>query len=310
MPRNNHLSKSTPLLTIFTAPKPFTDVHIDVIQRNAIQSWMNLDDAVDVLLVGDEEGLSKVATQYKIGNIPHVERNEQGTPLVSSIFQEARDVTSSHLLAYVNADVILLPDFVRAAVEVNEQLERFLVIGQRWDLMVQQQIEFSEGWDARIRSRVNAEGRLHAPAGSDYFIFPRSLFTELPDFAIGRAGWDNWMIYHAKQQGWKIVDATPSLMAVHQEHGYAHLPDGKPHYGLRESSRNEAIAGGSQNLYMVLDSDKQLINGRVCAPIPSLVRALRRFEVWLTPQSGLRSGVRWSLARKFRRLRRKVSGSL
>ena len=33
-------SYQVPLITIFTAPKPFTDPHIDVIQRNAIQSWL------------------------------------------------------------------------------------------------------------------------------------------------------------------------------------------------------------------------------------------------------------------------------
>ena len=32
----------------------------------------------------------------------------------------------------------------------------------------------------------------------------------MPDFAIGRAGWDNWMIYHARQQGWPVIDGTPS----------------------------------------------------------------------------------------------------
>ena len=38
------------LLTIFTAPKPFTHPHINVIQRNAIRSWMQLDD-VEVIII-------------------------------------------------------------------------------------------------------------------------------------------------------------------------------------------------------------------------------------------------------------------
>ena len=29
-------------LTIFTAPKPFTDPHINLIQRNALRSWLAL----------------------------------------------------------------------------------------------------------------------------------------------------------------------------------------------------------------------------------------------------------------------------
>ena len=37
-------------LTIFSAPKKFTDPHIDIIQRNAIQSWQHLGPDVEVIL--------------------------------------------------------------------------------------------------------------------------------------------------------------------------------------------------------------------------------------------------------------------
>ena len=55
-----------PLITIFTAPKPFTDPHIDVIQRNAIRSWLSLGGDVEVILVGDEAGMSAVASEYRV----------------------------------------------------------------------------------------------------------------------------------------------------------------------------------------------------------------------------------------------------
>jgi hypothetical protein len=54
-----------PLLTIFTAPKPFVDSHIAVIQRNAIQSWLHLGAEVEVLLVGDELGMAQVARRIR-----------------------------------------------------------------------------------------------------------------------------------------------------------------------------------------------------------------------------------------------------
>ena len=38
-----------PFLTIFSVPKPFTDPHINLIQRNAIQSWLNIGEGVDIL---------------------------------------------------------------------------------------------------------------------------------------------------------------------------------------------------------------------------------------------------------------------
>lgn len=301
---------STPFITIFSAPKPFVHPHIATIQRNAIRSWQSLGPEVEVLLVGEEPGLAEVTQEYGLRQLPEVRRNASGTPLVSSIFALARQASQAPLLAYVNADILLLPDFVQAARQVWGQLEHFLVIGQRWDLNVRTLLDFSPGWDERLRAEVKARGRLHLPAGSDYFLFPRGLFTEMPDFAIGRAGWDNWMIYHARQQGWPVVDATPSLMVIHQDHDYSHLPGGKPHYELPESRRNEELAGGAANLYMVLDSDRQLVHGRIRPPRLTFLRLLRRAEVILTPANGQRRGGRGWLARRLRRLRRRITGSL
>jgi hypothetical protein len=136
------------------------------------------------------------------------------------------------------------------------------------------------------------------------------LFEEIPEFAIGRAGWDNWIIYHARRQGWPVVDGTPSITAIHQDHDYSHLPGGRPHYELPESRHNEALAGGANNLYMVLDSDRQLVGGQIRSPRWTGMRLIRRLEVLFTPQGGERHGPRWALARRFRRLRRKITGSL
>jgi len=299
-----------PFLTIFSAPKAFSDPHIATIQRNAIQSWLHLGPEVEVLLVGEEEGLAEIAAGYGIRQLPEVARNESGTPLVSSIFNLARQASKSPYLAYLNADILVLPDFITASQAVAQQLEHFLVVGQRWDLDVRRPLDYSPGWEARLRAEVRRRGRQHLPAGSDYFIFPRAVFTTLPDFAIGRAGWDNWMIYYARQQGWHVVDGTPGIMVIHQDHDYRHLPGGRPHYLQPESRANEDLAGGFANLYMVLDSDKQLVNGRVRRPKMTWLRVLRRAEVWLTPPDGSRQGIRWKLARRFRRLRRKLTGSL
>ncbi len=297
------------LVTIFTAPKPFTDPLIDVIQRNAIRSWLSLGGDVRVLLVGDEAGMPAVASEYGVTQLAGVACNEQGTPLVSSIFSKARQASDSPLLAYVNADILLLPDFVAAARNVSRQAQDFLVIGQRWDLDVTQLLDFAPGWEKRLEAEVKGRGRLHPPAGSDYFLFPRHLFSDIPDFAIGRAGWDNWMIYHARQQKWPVIDATPAIRIIHQNHDYSHLPGGKPHYNHPESFKNEALAGGATNLFMVLDADRQLVDGRIRSPRPSLPRLLRRVELAFTPPGTTRQGWRWFAARRLRRLRRRITRS-
>ena len=297
-------------IAIFSAPKPFTDPHIAIIQRNAICSWLSLGEQVEVLLVGDESGIGETARQHGIRHLPDVACNEQGTPLVSSIFSLARQASSSPLLVYANADMLLLRDLLTAARQVAGQLDEFLMIGQRWDLDVPRLLEFDPGWESRLQAEVRARGSLHPPAGSDYFLFPRQVFTAIPDFAIGRAGWDNWMIYHARQQGWPVVDATPSVQVVHQNHDYSHLPGSQPHYNHPESQHNETLAGGATHLFIVLDSDRQLVNGQIKPPRLTLPRLLRRIELFFTPPGTQRQGWRWFAARRFRRLRRRITGSL
>ncbi len=298
-----------PLVTIFSAPKPFTDPHIALIQRNAIRSWLALGEEVEVLLVGEEEGLAEVAEGLGVPLLREVERNECGTPLIASIFSLAREASRSPYLAYVNADILLLPEMVEATRRIANTLnEPFLLVGQRWDLEVTEALSFEDGWCERLVSQVRQRGRLHRPAGSDYFVFPRSCFLEVPPFAVGRAGWDNWMIYHARTSGWAVIDGTPSVMVIHQSHDYRHLPGGRPHYDLEESQRNMALAGGFAAMYMVLDATHELVGGKLRRARLTPMRLVRALERWLTPPQGGLRGWRGSLARRFRRLRRRYYG--
>jgi hypothetical protein len=267
------------LLTIFTAPKPFTNPHIALIQRNAIQSWITLGTQVRVIVVGSEAGMQEALADLQALHLPDVRRNAQGTPLVSSIFALARQASDSPLLVYINADILLLPDCLQAAEQARQQANRFLIVGRRWDLAVRQPLDFSPGWDRRLQEQLRLAGRLHVPAGSDYFIFPRECFTSLPDFAIGRAGWDNWMIYAARRQGWKVIDATQSLTVIHQDHDYRHLPGGQPHYNLPETDENIRLAGGRRTIFDLRDANRVLVGGRLRRAPMSWKKFWREVEI-------------------------------
>lgn len=245
------------MLTVFTSPKPFRG-RIDTIQRNALSSWMHLGSDVEVLVIGDEEGAREAALAAGARHLPQVERNALGTPLSSSIFSLAAREARHSTLCYVNADIILLSEFLTAIRRVTERFERFLIVGQRWDLEVNEGLEFDGDWEAELRARVRRAGRLHPPAGSDYFVFPRGLFTEMPRFALGRAGWDNWMIYAGRARRIPVVDVTSEVTVIHQNHDYGHLPGGQPHYRLPESQDNVALAGGREVIFGLCDTDWRL----------------------------------------------------
>lgn len=289
-------------LTIFTAPKPFTDSHVNIIQRNAVQAWTRLPD-VDVILIGDEPGIPEAANEFGVRNFPLVKRNEKGIPLVNSVMEIGHAGSDSPFLCYANADMILMTDLIRAARQVSVQVKDFLLVGQRWNLDLNEPFDFNLDWETRLRNEVVRRGRLNTPWAIDYFIFPHHLYTDVPDFTIGRIGWDNWMIHHARTTFGMAVDATADVMAVHQNHDYSHIPE-KKLMGTEVARSNIAKAGGRKCIYTTLDTNREVIRGRLRKPQFRLVRLLRRLEWALF--SDKEKGWKWELGVRLRRLQREL----
>ena len=126
-----------------------------------------------------------------------------GTPLVSSMFELARQQYRQPAAGLRQCRYPAHAGFSGCgAAGWPARRQHFLMVGQRWDLDVPEELDFSPAGLGRPPAPAHARnGSLHPRGGSDYFIFPRECFANMPDFAIGRAGWDNWMIYAARQQG-------------------------------------------------------------------------------------------------------------
>jgi len=215
------------MITFFTTPKPFLG-HIGVIQRNAIESWKRVHPQAEVILFGDEEGAADAARALNIRHVPDVKRNEHGTKYLSSIFDGAQDLAHHGTLCYINCDIILLSDFRAAAERVIGIGGRFLMAGQRWDTDITAPVDFyAEDWEATVRRQALAANHQRPPQWIDYFVFSRGLYYKnTPPFVIGRPGWDNWLVWHARHSGARVVDATAVVQAVHQNHDYSYHPDG------------------------------------------------------------------------------------
>ena len=258
-----------------------------MIQCNAIKSWTLLPD-VEIILIGEETGLKETARELGVKHISNVKRNQSGTPLISSMFQLARENSHSDLLCIINADMILMPDFIEAARRSRlrsprrRQRDEFVLLSQRWDLDINTPLDFTPGWERQLESIVRTQGTLHRPAGSDFFLFPKTCYTDIPDFAIGRAGWDNWMIYKARKEKWPVIDCTPSVMIVHQNHDYSHLPGGKSHHEHPDTNENIRLAGGQAAIrYTILDSTHRLVGSKLARPKLSYLRFMRGVEIFL-----------------------------
>jgi hypothetical protein len=208
------------MITIFACPKPFHG-HINVIQRNAIKSWFLLRPKPEILLLGDDEGVAEICNEFNLIHISDIEKNEYGTPFISSIFQISQEKASYPTLCYINSDIILMSDFMRAVETVTAKMPIFLIIGQRYDLTIREMWDFDNIlWEAQLKSLLAKDGSLHAPTGIDFFMFTKGMYSSIPPFAIGRPGWDNWLVWQTRMSNIPIIDATKSVVIAHQNHEY------------------------------------------------------------------------------------------
>jgi hypothetical protein len=246
------------MITIFAIPKAFKG-HSAIIQRNAIQSWTKLSPACEVILYGDDEGTAEAAAQFGVKHVPDIRRNEFGTPLLNTLFEKTQEIAANDTICYVNGDILLIDDFLRSVHKVEASKKSFLLVGRRWNVDVDEPLDFSDGWERKIRKRVEEKGELYGIDGIDYFVFRRGTLGELPPFAVGRPGWDGWMIYNALKKKIPVIDATRAITCIHQNHDYNHLKNRDNRFGRGpEATRNRVIAGGMDNLYSLYDADWKL----------------------------------------------------
>lgn len=240
-----------PRLTLFAIPKAFHG-HVGTIQRNAIRSWILLRPRPEIILLGNDPGTAEVAQEFGLKHISDIECNEYGTPLMSSLFGLAQQVGTGSLFAYVNADIILVQDFIAAIERVP--FRRFMLTGQRWNLDVETALTFEPDWEQQLRQQVARSAQQEGPQAMDYFVFSRNTYTEIPPFAIGRLCWDNWMLYKALNLKIPLIDASQAVTAVHQNHDYNHHPAGREGVFLGpEAAGNLELLGGQHYTYFMLD---------------------------------------------------------
>ncbi len=234
------------MITFFTTPKPFRG-HIGIIQRNSIHSWKLVHPDAEVILFGNEEGAAEAAnelgTRHEAENI---DRNSLGTPLLSSLVDRADYLARHDRLCFLNADILLTDDFLAASRKLAQIHLRSMMVGRRCDLDVTGPWDFSSpDWGARLHTLARQRGRLRPAQWIDFFVFPRGLlYQQVPPFAVGRPGYDNWLLWKARSMGVPVVDVTEVVLAVHQNHDYSHHPGGR--IGLWqdvEAQQNYALLG-------------------------------------------------------------------
>lgn len=254
------------MLTIFAVPRAFRG-KFKIIQENAIKSWINLGPDIEIILFGNEFGVGKIAKKYHLRYSPKLKKNIYGTPLVNSLFRQAELKGKGDTLLYINSDIILPRGFVETVRNIQNRFKDFLAIGERVDLDVKKPISFSKKSNINFLYRqANILGKRHGPTGIDYFLYNKNLWRRIPDFAIGRFYWDNWLVYEGLRQSKNLIDISLVVKVIHQDHPKYAIFSKLRRLDFDEEKRQNAKLAGKKlynrfnaNLYIVKLANFELI---------------------------------------------------
>lgn len=210
------------MITFFTTAKKF-DGDTKNSQLNALRSWLILDPNIEVIVFEAPQGIDLGTVDKRI-HIDPSPLSVNGIPRIDYMFQYVSAKAKNPYCCFINCDIILTAALITVVREKLSKLkEKFLAVGQRWDFENKMgEWQFTEQWESRYLE--NIEKKLHPPAGSDYFLFPKGQYPQssIPPLIVGRPGWDLWMIYNARKRRLKTIDLSNLFLLYHQNHDYSH----------------------------------------------------------------------------------------
>ena len=254
------------MITIFSTPKNFEGI-IDKHQNNALGSWRALSPDIEIIIFGDSKGSKEAAKVIDAKYIPKIKYSPFFTPILSDLFSTADKLAKYSIMTFINADIILPDNFLSVVNLTSDTLNKFLMVGHRWDMNVEDSIDFINKSESKIFwDRVQKDSKKHACTGIDYFVYRKNQWKNIPDFIMGFPGYDNWMIWNARRKRIPILDASNLVRAIHQNHDV-------PRYKMHDNKtgkfqvvkRNQEI---NKPLYKtkhlnLLDCTHTILNGEI-----------------------------------------------
>ena len=244
------------MITIFSTPKNFEGI-FDTIQINALSSWRALSTEIEIIIFGDSKGSKEAAAKFNAKYVPEVRCSPRGQPYLSDLFYKAGKIAKHPILTFINGYIILPDNFLTVIQNIAKGFNKFLIVGHRWDMDVNDSINFANTTERkRFWCNAKKKSEKHACTGIDYFVFRKKLFNKFPNFAIGRPGHDNWILWNARRHFIPLIDISNEVMAVHQNH--YHLLE---QFHDLDSISNKKLCG--ENTLNLLDTNYHLVNGKI-----------------------------------------------
>ncbi len=213
---------SNSTLTLF---KTLKDVRVRrKIHNTMLRNWASLAPALlPVLFVTprDDPTWSRRAEElgWKVEEAP---RLNEGVPVLKDMFQVAAHKYPSTYVGFANADNLFGNSLIATLDGLTEQ--HWSLVHHRKSLIVGRRRNFNESllgednFSPEFVDRIAPKLELYTTGAQDYFIFSQNsgfCWENVPDFVVGRIGYDNWLVVQAQLWNLTLIDATNTINDVH-----------------------------------------------------------------------------------------------
>ena len=156
-----------------------------------------------------------VANGWKITSLRRTHKS--GVPFLKDMFKDIQKNHESTFYGYMNGDILFdqrLVETLSAVKQYFHLVRNILVTGRRINYKMRG--EKIDKLDQVVHMSVN--GTLFAPNAEDYFITTYNGFPwpVLKDVVIGKPAYDNYVVAMGIQNNATVIDATKTVMALHQ----------------------------------------------------------------------------------------------
>jgi len=196
----------------------------DEIHSRLIRNWAALSPALEpVLFVPSTEyntsSWKATASSYN-WTVRILYELRHHLPIVKAMFQHALSFANTPFIGYANADILFDRSLISTLRHLHQKLDvanqMMLIVGRRRNVAINK-IDLGSGDNLTHISSLDYVKFFHGRA-QDYFIVSRRglPWQEIPDFVVGRNGYDNWLVARAQDWNITLVDASKTILALHQ----------------------------------------------------------------------------------------------
>jgi len=207
------------------------------LQRGAAASWLSLKPEITTIIAVDDSTVPSPLPGFPRAICP---TNALRTPYVGAIMMHGTQVAKkvgARFTGYTNGDiafdgtVIDVLKGVASAIDDGVISDRVLLIGKRLNIdnAVDDAAELTHlsqdglpNLRERIRSALvemshRSTNTWMSENSEDFFFYTENTFDweNMPDFVVGRVGWDSWLTQWAIDNGVDVIDTTQLLHVSH-----------------------------------------------------------------------------------------------